>query len=245
VIKPPAARDTRGQQLCCYARRLFMNRTSKALFALIPIALVALTGAKGNGCGGEYQAGDGSSANWDVGTIPVAKGADQPMTCEWLDSNNCWKQMVSAASACAPKDVGTFNQDRSGCEFDQAATMEFAGPLSTPASGTTTVEVTDHRFTDATGAHCLTAKILGVGRGAYATTKGTIVVENKSITNYRVICADGSAFANDVPGTCADFGSRYLQKKVPAYLFSCTGGAGCASVAGGTTNGELRLVSCK
>jgi hypothetical protein len=214
------------------------------LLPLIVLIPLALTGAKG-GCGAEYQPGDGGTAAWDLGVVPTAKGADQPMTCEWLDSNNCWKQLVSDVASCAPKDVGTFNSDRTGCDYDGEATMEFAGPLSKPSAGATTLEIVDHRYTGADGSACFTGKILGVGRVAYASRKGTVVSENKSTLNYRIICPDGSSFANDVPGTCADFGSRYLKKQVPAYLLVNDGGSLRCVFGGTSTNDEQVLATCK
>jgi hypothetical protein len=223
-----------------------MKFQSLSMVVLVSVALTALTGAKGNGCGAEYQPGDGSSASWAVGTVPTAKGADLPMSCEWLESNNCWKQMVDDVTSCAPKDVGAFNADRSACEFDQQATMDFAGPLSTPAPGNTLIEIVDHRFTDVNNAPCFTGKILGIGRTAFAGRKGTVVSENKTTLNYRIICPDGSSYANDIAGTCADFGVRYVQSKVPTYIFKCEGSGTCSSVAGGGSSNTAKvLASCK
>lgn len=125
-----------------------MNLRALPALVLLPLTLVA---AKGSGCGAEYQGGDGSTATWSLGNVPTAKGADLPMTCEWLEGQNCWKEMIAEAAECAPKDVGTINADRSACEFEGRAALELAGPLSTPAEGSTLVEVTDHRIADAAG----------------------------------------------------------------------------------------------
>jgi hypothetical protein len=211
------------------------------------VAMFALTGAKG-GCGGEYVPGDadGGSGTWDVGTVPTAKGADLPMTCEWLESNNCWKQMIAEVSACAPKEQGVLNADRTACEYDTDAELRFAGPLSKPSPGTTFVVATDHRVLAADGSACLTGKILGVGKAAYRTKTTTIVSESKTVTNYRVVCADGTSYANDVPGTCADFGARYLAKGVPTYVLGFQPeGDLRLEVGGGPGNVGSTLARCK
>jgi hypothetical protein len=211
------------------------------------IAMFALTGAKG-GCGGEYVPGDadGGSSTWDVGTIPAAKGADLPMTCDWLDSNNCWKQMIAEVSACAPKEQGAINADRTACDYDGDAELRFAGAVSKHAAGTTFVVATDHRILAADSSACLTSKILGVGHAAYRTKTNTIVSQSKSIGNYRVICADGTSYANDVPGTCADFGGRYLAKGVPTYILAFQPeGELRLEAGGGPGNAGATLVSCK
>jgi hypothetical protein len=219
-----------------------VNLRAWPVLILLPLTLVA---AKGEGCGAEYQGGDGGTAAWPLGNVPTAKGADLPMTCEWLESQNCWKEMIAEAAECAPKDIGTLDANRSGCEFDGQASLEFAGPLSTPAEGSTIFEFTDHRLFDKNGSPCFTAKILGIGRGAHVTRSYTVVSEGKSLLTYRIICPDGTSYANDVPGTCADFGSRYLQKKVPTYNLICQG-SGCRATAGGATaSGETTLAQCK
>jgi hypothetical protein len=220
----------------------FMIRVT-TLALLMPL-MVVLTGAKGEGCGGEYQSGDGSSAEWDVGTLPAASGPDLPMSCEWLESNNCWKQFVAEAAACTPESAGAFNQDRSECTFAGGAKMQLAGPISAPAKDSTLVVVADHRVLSADGKPCFTGKILGVGRTAYASRSGTIVAENKNLTQYRLICPDGKAYANDAAGTCADFGARYLKKEVPTYMLSCEGGTDCSVKLGGSP-GERRVAACR
>jgi hypothetical protein len=227
---------------------LFLEGDPMMNYRILPSFLVlalALTGAKGNGCGVDVQPGDGGSASWDVGTLPVAKKPDLPMTCEWLESNNCWKQMVAEVQACAPKDVGVLNADRTVADFDGAAQMDFAGPLSTPGKDTETVVVTDHRFTSADSTACFTGKILDSGRVAYASKGKTIVSESKTLSTYRIICSDGSSYASDVTGTCADFGARYIAGAVPSYVLKCVGGSDCTSVAGGGPSGKSILVRFK
>jgi hypothetical protein len=213
------------------------------------LMIVALMGAKGgNGCGAEYQPGDGSSAQWDVGTVPTAQGADRPMTCEWLESNNCWKQLAAAARACAPSGQGTFSAERDGCELSDGATFELAGPISTPADGSTLYPVVDQRLVANNGTPCFTGKILAVGRTAYAAGGQAAVLESKPGLTYRLICPDGSSYANDVEGTCENFGARWLAKQAPGHTFICQGGqeGSCeAEVWGADAAGPFTLVDCR
>lgn len=148
VIDPASKRDVPGPNATPFPGGTLVNLRALPALVLLPLTLVA---AKGSGCGAEYQGGDGSTATWSLGNVPTAKGADLPMTCEWLEGQNCWKEMIAEAAECAPKDVGTINADRSACEFEGRAALELAGPLSTPAEGSTLVEVTDHRIADAAG----------------------------------------------------------------------------------------------
>jgi len=215
------------------------------VWLLLPAVLM---GAKGGGCGTEYQPGDGSSAEWDIGTVPTAKGADLPMTCEWLESNNCWRQLATAARECAPDGPGTFSEDRDVCTLADGYSFELAGPISTPASGSTLYPVVDQRIVAEDGTPCFTAKILAVGRTAYAVAGKTIVGEGKPDFKYRLICPDGSSYANDIEGTCEDFGARWLAKQAPNYSFACEGGeeGTCkAEFWGAEASGAATLAECR
>ena len=217
----------------------------RGVWLLLPAVLL---GAKGQGCAAEYQPGDGSSADWDIGTVPVAKGADAPMTCAWLESDNCWRQLATAARACVPDAAGTFSDERDVCALADGYSFELAGPISTPASGTTLFPVVDQRIVDEDGTPCFTSKILGVGRTAFAVAGQTVLFEPKPDLKYRVVCADGTSYANDVEGTCETFGAGWLARQAPGYTLTCQGGkdGSCrGELWGAEASGAATVVECR
>jgi hypothetical protein len=183
-----------------------------------------LLAAKGNGCSTEVQPGDGSAAEWDFGSIPSAAGPDQPMTCAWLEGDNCWKRLAQAAADCAPEAQGTFSEERDQCAYDDGAVLDLEGPISQPASNITHYPIVNHRLLAADGTTCFAAKVLGLGRTAYRAGAQTVVLESETLTQYRVICQDGSSFANAGGGACADIGALWLARRTPGYVLSCDGG---------------------
>lgn len=235
-------------------------------FRLRPLPLVGLLalafpllGAKGGGCSAEVQPGDGRSAEWrDPGdggdgegglaeVVPTPNGPDQPMTCAWLESDNCWKQASAAARACAPSSEGRFDAERANCAFPDGARLELAGPISTPADGSNSIVFVDHRVLDSAGSTCFGVRALGIGKGAVATRRGTAVIEWKSLSSYRIVCPNGDAYATDVAGACENAGSRWLAKQAPNYSFECDGSRGsCTAVFWGSTpSGPQTTATCR
>jgi len=215
----------------------------------LPLALFALfsMGAKGNGCAVEYSPGDGSSSEWATGPIPTPETTTRPMSQEWLDSDNCWKQMVAEAQTCAAEtraSVGTFDSDRETCSFKGGAEVELAGPISTPGSGTTLFEATDWKITDGKGSVCATHKILGLGKSIVDVRGKVALFESLSITKFRVTCPDGKTYGNEVPGTSASFGLSWLAHRTPGALISCTKEQCKLDLWGGAA-GETNLATCK
>jgi len=205
-----------------------------------------LLGAKGNGCSVEYQPGDGRDKDWKIGQIPTASGDDQPMSCEWLESDNCWKQFALQVKACAPAGVGQFDDERTTCAFADEAALELAGPISEPAENTTQFPIVNHRLLDAAGDPCMTAKILSAGHLAYDAGGEVLVSESISLTTYRIICPDGSSFANDVEGTCPEFGLRWLFRQAPGYTLTCEGSTDLceAEIWGADADGGEVIAAC-
>jgi hypothetical protein len=216
---------------------------------LLPLALIAFTtmGAKGNGCAAEYSPGDGSSATWPTAPVPTPEATTRPMTEAWLTGDNCWKQLVAEATACA-SDVkgvaGTFDPDRSSCSYASSAELELGGPISTPASGTTLYEATDFRLRNGAGKTCATGKILGVGRTILDVGGKTALLESLTLTKFRLTCPDGKSYGNEVPGTSPNYGLDWLAHRTPGVLLSCTKEQCKLALWGGPT-GEVDLAICK
>ncbi|MBS2015397.1 MAG: hypothetical protein JST00_21090 [Deltaproteobacteria bacterium] len=227
------------------------------------VAVLAFTypllGANGGGCSAELQPGDGRSATWTgpgdggdfdggfVGKVPTPTGPDQPMTCDWYASDNCWKEISAAAVACSPGSEGRFDSERATCTFTGGSKLELAGPISTPSSDGRSIVFVDHRVVDASGSTCFAVKALAPGKGAIATRRGTAVIEWKSLFHYRVVCPDGSSYANDVPGLCGDAAGRWSAKQTPNYTYECDGTRGvCEGVLwGANATGPASVATCR
>ena len=180
-----------------------------------------------SGTGGEIAntgaGAGGQPSGWSVGPVPQARGEDKPMTCEWIDDpNSCWRQLVSAAQACVQGGEGAFTPDRTACTFPGGARLELAKPMPVPDAGDKVIAVVDHRLLDAGGETCLDAKVVGIGRTALAVRgQPTVSFEAKGLTDYRLICGDGTSYSPSVDGTCPSAGARWLFDALPGYLASC------------------------
>lgn len=215
---------------------------------LLVVGLATLSlGAKDKGCAVEVQPGDGSSDSWDLGRIPEKTGPDLPMSCAWLEGDNCWKQVAEEALACLDDRDGTFDEERDECSFKGGSRLELAGPISKPASNITLLPVVDHRLVDADGKPCHTSKVLGTGRTAHANAAGVVVFESLSLTAYRVTCPNGKSYSNEVEGSCDSFGLRWLAHETPGYSLFCDGSTdSCeATLWNATAEGPESLFTCK
>jgi hypothetical protein len=234
---------------------------------LLALAALSFVGAKGQSCSAEVEPGDGSAATWTTGTLPVATGPTQPMTCRWLEENNCWKKLVAKGVACAAgTDAGSFAQDRKSCSYANGAKWEFEGDVNTPGPTETHVPVVNWRLLRGDGAACMTGKVLGIGR-TFIDVEGEVALfENINLTEYRVTCPDGSSFSNESrpaadagtedAGTadsgaagegavCASFGALWLAKKAPGIVISCKGATkSCGLELWGGPSGEAVPTRC-
>ncbi|MEO1272471.1 MAG: hypothetical protein AAFX99_30610 [Myxococcota bacterium] len=53
-------------------------------------------------------------------------GDDQVLTCQWLASNNCWKQALAQANSCVPSGTGTFDASRQVCSYPSGGSINFS-----------------------------------------------------------------------------------------------------------------------
>jgi len=212
---------------------------------LIALSLLAM-GAKGGGCSAEYAPGDGSSAEWETGPIPEPSAEILPMTCEWLESNNCWKELIASADGCraAVTAPGEMNDERDGCDYEGGAAWEFGGALSTPAAASTQFPVTNWRIVDDSGEACMTGKVLGIGRSIIDANGSVALLESPTLTTYHLTCADGTTYGNDQPGTCESFAERWLLQQTPGVLFTCDGSAERCELAIWGSASEETVTSC-
>lgn len=217
------------------------------LLGMVSLALVATLSIAAKGCGVEYVPGNGSSADWPTGDVPTASAVIEPMTCEWLESNNCWKQLVAEANACADlvEAGGVFDDRRQVCSYVNGATWELGGSISEPGADTVLFPATDWRIVDDGGDACMTGKILGVGRTIIDVEGEVALFESPTLTTYHLTCPDGVTYGNDQPGTCADFGARYLAHETPGVLLACDGAtSSCELSLWGGASGERSVTTC-
>jgi hypothetical protein len=218
-----------------------------SFLALLGMSVAAM-GAKGGGCSAEYAPGDGSSSEWGTGPVPEPSAQIQPMSCAWLDTDNCWKALVASADDCraAVSDAGSFNEDRDACTYPDGARWELGGPLGTPAAGSTQYPITNWRILDGEGDACMTGKILGVGRTLIDFDGSVALFESPTVTTFHLTCPDGTTYGNDQPGTCEDFGERYLGNETPGVLFTCDGTEEvCRLSLWGAESGAEVVTSCE
>ena len=205
-----------------------------------------LLGAKGKGCAAEYT-NNGSSSSWDTGEIPDQVGEVQPMTCEWLKSDNCWTKVVNKVKACAGEmtESGVFSEERTQCDYESGAKWQLGGAIGTPASTTTQFEAVDWRLITSDGDTCATGKIVGVGKHILDVDGEVVYFESQSLTTYHLVCPDGKTYGNDVEGTCDSFGLEWLTHDTPGVLMTCHGDTKeCDLGLWAGENGEATVARC-
>lgn len=187
--------------------------------ALLATFLLASMGADAEGCSAELE-DDGKSESWEFGEIPEPVGEPKPMTCEFVEQDNCWKQLVAEVSACIPEATATFSDDNTACEYADGSRLEWDGAVSVPDSGTH-FPIIEHRFLDADGEPCLTTKFLGIAHVAFDVGGEVTVLQADSLTTFQLTCPDGTTYRNDVEGSCPDLGGRWLAHELPGYDVVC------------------------
>jgi len=76
--------------------------------------------------------GDEEDSKDDTGGL-----AGEAISCDWFDGDNCWKEHVVSAQACAIPDVtGTFNANFTICSFPDGTEVHFDTPA--PVAGSPT-----------------------------------------------------------------------------------------------------------
>jgi hypothetical protein len=223
--------------------------------ACITIGLLSV-GAKGQSCSVDADPGDGSAKTWQVGATSKPS-APTPMTCGWLEGTNCWKDHVMSALACGGslEEKGTFAVDRRSCFFPSGKKIEFDGEVATPKAIEKQISVLNFRLLDKAGAPCFTALTPESGRTIIDVAGTTALIENITVTDFRVTCPNGKTYSNealsakpDAPDdqkVCASAGQKWLEKKVPGVLLGCDGAKKTCTIEiwGGPT-GQVSYASC-
>lgn len=208
------------------------DMTKSSLFlAVVGVAALSV-GAKAQSCSAEVDPGDGSAAGWAMGPEPTVSSKVSPMSCQWLQSDNCWKRLMTKALACSStSDEGTFAADRHSCTYAKGNRWEFEGDVATPGPNETHFPLMNWRTLDEHGEPCLTSKGVGIGRTLIDVQGEAVLYESTGITTYRVTCEDGTTFSNNVnetagaagEGVCPEFAGEWLAHRAPGLLVYCKG----------------------
>jgi len=125
----------------------------------------------------------------------------QALDCDFVQSDNCWKQLVDQIALCAPdpEATGVFTADRTACEYADGTRVEFdtALPTSIPSDY-------KWRFTvlDAEGSPCVRWDDQGetaMSADLEVTAGGDTVAMWGTPSGLTLECPDGSAYYTDAP----------------------------------------------
>ena len=147
------------------------------------LLIVGLCGFLAAGCGDDE--GDGTGLSGD------------PLTCDWLASNNCWKTTVAAAQSCVPpaSETGVLNADGTSCAYASGSSVAFHEPVIVPS------DIDDPLNWDFTqsqaGVDCVSLEDYEDGSSLTLTVQGMTYREKYEGFGMQVTCPDGSKFATD------------------------------------------------
>jgi hypothetical protein len=191
---------------------------------------------------------DGSTVDpWaDPANTPMQIGTPRPMTCEWIDSDNCWVSALDELqAACVPGGVGNVSASNPN-EIVYPSGMKalskeiYQSQFNAPS----------YRYFRADGSQCGAIRIqYGFQTTVTIEVGGRVVFGNlggASVKLSRVVCSDGTTYAEDEAGgnICAGYRDRELQSKVPAIYGTCNNGV-CGVVLAGTKAGRIDFAPYK
>jgi hypothetical protein len=199
---------------------------------------VVTAGQGGQSSGGAPPSGASAGAA-PIAAPLAAVGPDRPMTCAWLDGDNCWKRMLETIKACAPNEPGQFSSDGSTCRFEDGAVFSWPGraPLDalTYAGG--------QKLVSADGSVCMQLESVGWGDYVLQSGSSSLVYDALSWSSYRVICPDGSSYSSEPEGACP-LAARGFAGTAPSSVVDCQQESTCSEVFGGGVNGFETVFVC-
>jgi hypothetical protein len=179
-------------------------------------------------------------------TAPVPNANELPLTCEFLNGDNCWKQIARAATACAPQAKGKGAVDRKTCDYPDGSRLTWGGSMPTYAASDSSIYFSSGSFlADAQGRACMTVYVAPSKTALEAGGK-TVLLENIGITNWRLTCPDGKTYSTTQTGSCADYGAYFSQGKAPNLNPLCIPSKSvCTNALQGTEAGRVDVASCE
>lgn len=179
-----------------------MNR----LMLLLPLALLA--------CGEDTKETDDTDEE-----------AGEPLTCELLAGDNCWKEGVAEAAACLPETTeGVFTADRTTCDFADGSRVVFVEALPEELDGW----LFDFVLEDASGSECMGFRQTE-DVNTLDTSSGTVEQRPWQFVGVALECQDGSLYTMD-----SAFGLMECDwDHLPGTAWSWSGGHMSFSLNGG------------
>lgn len=200
------------------------------------------------GAAGAAAGGSGGGAGAATPPLPQASGADRPMTCEWLDGDNCWKQVIADVDRCKPAGPGTFSADGATCSFSDGSQMTWSGfeNFNDATQFENLIVYTPQRLAAADGSTCLEIRTAGWADYAVISGDTVVVYDSLSATSFRVICGDGSSYSSEVEGACGDLPARGFAGTSPSFRGQFTrDGQSSSAVFGGSVDGPHAVWTCE
>lgn len=120
-----------------------------------------------------------------------------PLTCDWLASNNCWKTTVAAAQSCVPpeSETGVLSADGTSCAYASGSSVAFQEPVVLPRNFE---EPTNWDFIQSQGGvPCVTLEDYEDASSLTLTVQGMTYREKYEGFGMQITCPDGSQFATD------------------------------------------------
>jgi hypothetical protein len=165
--------------------------------------------------------------------------AGEPIDCSWFEGENCWKEQVASAAACAaPEGFGTFNADYTICSYADGTEVHFDSPA--PAAGSPTEdEFFDYlwSFEIFVGGTSCTSYTTGEATWSLETPDGVFTALTQSgTTQYTCPAGDQYTIGAMAAFTDCDWGS------LPSYV--ATSGSSLMFALSGTDD-HVILFSCE
>ncbi len=159
----------------------------------------------------------------------------KPLACSWLDGDNCWKSILTAAEACvAPQtESGTLDVGRASCTYASGPVITFNPALTLPVPDAALWKFQIARQ----GATCLTYN--EISEDNFDLTVGDQVFKQRVAgTSVNFTCPDGTSYSgNQISLLLCDLDG------FPGKAKSSSGTAVSLSFLGGSTS-ELQVLSC-
>lgn len=176
--------------------------------------------------------GNGETDDDDDDDLPA-------IDCEWFAGDNCWKDTVTAAAACAAPEgeTGVFDAAFEVCTFTDGTEVHFAEPP--PVEGSPNEGDTQSYFWDfeiaAGGSTCMSMVESDLS-WEFETSIGTFLYEFESLTTH-ITCPDGEQ------GSISGFAMLECEfGDLPQ--FAWTHASSVSFDLGGGADGSVRLFTC-
>jgi hypothetical protein len=137
------------------------------------------------------------AAGLAVGCGGSAGKPSLPLDCAYLEGDNCWKTVASAAMSCLPgsSEIGTLSADAATCTYASGDVVTFTPPLVLPRPVASFAS--NFTVTTASGAACLSFREDTNGDRMTLTVQGqTVNVMALGGAGLALSCPDGASYSN-------------------------------------------------